>query len=60
MLTTKGLIALCNVLGGTPDYYLIGGIVPETDAITTLIQRLSPNEQQMLYRLLDAYLRGVD
>ena len=60
MLTTKGLIALCNVLGGTPDYYLIGEIVPETDAITTLIQRLSPNEQQMLYRLLDTYLGGVD
>lgn len=60
MLTTKSLIALCNALGGTPDYYLIGEIIPETDAITALIQRLSPNEQKMLYRLLELYLNGVD
>ena len=24
MVTTKGLLALCDVLGGTPNYYLIG------------------------------------
>lgn len=60
LLTTKSLISLCNILGGTPDYYLIGEIVPETDAITILIQHLSPNEQRILYRLLDAYLHDVD
>ena len=60
LLTTKSLIALCNVLGGTPDYYLIGGIAPEPDAITALVQRLSPNEQKMLCRLLETYLRESD
>lgn len=60
MLTTKSLIALCNVLGGTPDYYLIGEITPETDSMTTLIQHLSPDEQKKLCRLLDAYLNDAD
>lgn len=60
LLTTKGLISLCNILGGTPDYYLIGNIVPETDAVTTLIRRLSPNEQKILCRLLDSYLNSID
>lgn len=60
MLTTKSLIALCNVLGGIPDYYLIGEIVPEPDAITALVQRLSPNEQKILCRLLETYLRESD
>lgn len=44
MVTTKGLLALCDVLGGTPNYYLIGELSPEADSITSLI------------RLLNAYL----
>lgn len=60
LLTTKRLIALCNVLGGTPNYYLIGEITAEADAITTLIKRLTPDEQKILCRLLDAYLQNGD
>lgn len=60
LLTTKRLLALCDVLGGTPDYYLIGEITPETDAITMLVKRLSPKEQQILLRLLTAYLENVE
>lgn len=60
LLTTKRLLALCDVLGGTPDYYLIGEITPETDAITTLVKRLSPKEQKMLLRLLATYLENVE
>lgn len=60
MLTTKSLIALCNVLGGTPDYYLIGEIAPEPDVVTDLVQRLSPDEQKMLCHLLETYLREAD
>lgn len=56
MLTTKCLVAMCNILGGTPDYYLLGEIIPEADAITTLIKRLSPREQKKLAQLVDAYL----
>ena len=60
LLTTKRLLALCDVLGGTPDYYLIGEITPEADAITMLVKRLSPKEQQILLRLLTAYLENVE
>lgn len=60
LLTTKRLLVLCDVLGGTPDYYLIGEITPEADAITTLIKRLSPDDQKTLYRLLNAYLEDRD
>lgn len=56
MVTTKGLLALCNVLGGTPNYYLIGELSPEADSITSLIRLLNPVEQKTLIRLLNAYL----
>lgn len=56
MVTTKGLLALCDVLGGTPNYYLIGELSPETDSITSLIRLLNPAEQKTLIRLLNAYL----
>lgn len=60
MLTTKSLISLCHILGGTPDYYLIGEIVPGPDTITALVRRLSASEQKMLCCLLETYLREVD
>lgn len=56
MVTTKGLLALCDVLGGTPNYYLIGELSPEADSITSLIRLLNPVEQKTLIRLLNAYL----
>ena len=56
LLTTKCLLALCDILGGTPDYYLVGEITPEADDITALVKQLSPTEQKMLCHLLSAYL----
>ena len=56
MVTTKGLLALCDVLGGTPNYYLIGELSPEADSTTSLIRLLNPAEQKTLIRLLNAYL----
>lgn len=60
LLTTKRLLSLCNILGGTPDYYLVGEIVPEADDITALVKRLSPKEQKTLCRLLNTYLESCD
>lgn len=57
LLTTKRLLDLCDILGGTPNYYLLGEIDPEADRITTLIQKLSPSEQKTLCCLLATYLR---
>ena len=61
LLTTKRLLALCDILGGTPDYYLVGEITPEADDdITALVKRLSPAEQKMLCHLLNAYLTSSE
>lgn len=60
LLTTKRLLVLCDVLGGTPNYYLLGEIEPEADRMITLIKKLSPDEQKTLCRLLAAYLEGQD
>lgn len=57
LLTTKRLLDLCDILGGTPNYYLLGEIGPEADRITALIQKLSPSEQKTLCRLLATYLQ---
>lgn len=56
LLTTKCLLALCDILGGTPDYYLVGEITPEADDITALVKQLSPTEQKILRHLLSTYL----
>ena len=57
LLTTKRLLDLCDILGGTPNYYLLGEIDPKADKITALIQKLSPSEQNTLCRLLATYLQ---
>lgn len=44
LLTTKRLLVLYDVLGGTPNYYLLGEIEPEADRMITLIKKLSPDE----------------
>ena len=58
LLTTKRLLDLCNILGGTPNYYLLGEIEPGADRITSLVKELSPDAQEMLCRLLETYLHG--
>ena len=60
LLTTKCLLALYDILGGTPDYYLLGELTPETDGIAALVKQLSPSEQKMLYHLLSAYLANSE
>lgn len=58
LLTTKRLLDLCDILGGTPNYYLLGEIEPGADRITALVKELSPDAQEMLCRLLETYLHG--
>lgn len=54
--TTPFLFKLCNELGKTPDYYLIGRVSEDVDEITKLIIRLSEDEQNILIDLLKTYL----
>ena len=56
-ITAPMLFKLCTVPGNTPDYYLIGRISPEASKLTSLIMRLSPNEQGMLEALLKVYVQ---
>ena len=58
LLTTKRLLDLCDILGGTPNYYLLGEIEPEADRITSLVKKLPPDAQEMLCRLIETYLDG--
>lgn len=60
MLTTRCLLMLCDVLGGTPNYYLIGEIAPETDAVSDLVSHLLPNGQKTLCCLINAYLDATN
>ena len=53
--TIKCIISMCEVLGETPDYYLIGRIAKENDELTELIQRLPPDKQQLLKAILRTY-----
>lgn len=56
LLTTAHLMNLCDVLGGTPNYYLLGESSPEAGPIQQKISQMSPKEQVLLCKLLDVYL----
>lgn len=54
--TTQFIIDLCNVLGRTPDYYLIGQVSDKTDMLTNLIRGLPEREQVICIKLLETYI----
>jgi len=57
MPTTKFILKLCDVLGGTPDYYLIGNIMDDSDNILNLVKRLPGKSQAICCRLIEVYLK---
>lgn len=54
--TLKFLFDICNVLGETPDYYLLGAISNETHEIEQMIRRLPTSQQKILCILIETYL----
>ena len=56
--TTQFIIQLCSELGETPDYYLIGKTLNETDEIIRLIRQLPQDKQEMLCKLLKTYIEN--
>ena len=56
---TTFIIDICNVLGETPDYYLIGNSTETTDKITNLIKTLPPNQQDILIKLLECFISEI-
>ena len=59
MPTTRFILRICDILGETPDYYLIGKITEETDRISELAKRLPNESQRVLRRILEIYLNQI-
>lgn len=57
--TTKLVIELCNVLGETPDYYLIGKITKEANEILNLLKKLPPKDQTIILKLIEKYIEEI-
>ena len=57
--TTAFIFAICNALGETPNYYLIGNPTENTDKITTLIKVLPDDSQAILLKLIDCYISEI-
>lgn len=58
--TTAFVFEICNALGETPDYYLIGNPTDETDKITTLVKTLPTYSQSILLKLLEVYISEIN
>lgn len=54
--TTQFVFQICNALGESPDYYLIGRITEESSELNNLIKSLPQHEQKILCKLLHAYI----
>lgn len=57
--TLKFIIDICNILGETPDYYILGIISNETHEIEQQIRRLPLSQQKILYILIETYLNNI-
>ena len=59
MPTTECILKISNILGNTPDYYLVGTPTSETDEIVNLIKTMPPNNQKKLTELLRFYINNL-
>lgn len=57
--TTAFVFEICNTLGETPDYYLIGNATENTDKITSLIKTLPEYSQNILLKLIELYISEI-
>ena len=57
--TTQFIFKICEVLGETPDYYLIGKATGKTDEIADLIRTLPPDVQEITCKLIETYIENA-
>lgn len=57
--TTQFIFRICDVLGDTPDYYLIGKTSGNADEIISLIRTLPPSAQEIICKLIETYIDNV-
>lgn len=56
--TIKTTAGICDVLGGTLDYYYLGKIEEQSELkIIRLFEQLSQDEQEMAIKLINTYIR---
>lgn len=57
--TTQIIFRICDVLGKTPDYYLIGKISKNTNRMFEILQSLPNDTQRIVLKLLETYLEEI-
>lgn len=57
--TTQLIFRICEAMGETPDYYLIGKPSDTTDKLTNLIKSLPPRTQEITFKLVETYLENI-
>lgn len=57
--TTQFVFKICEILGETPDYYLIGKISEKSTKISALIKSLPAESQRVVCRLLETYIEEI-
>ena len=57
--TTQLVFRICDVLGETPDYYLIGKITEDTNIIVQLLQSMPASIQKIVLKLIETYLESL-
>ena len=58
--TTQTIFRICNILGHTPDYYLIGKLSKEGTRALKLIQSMPADSQRILLNLIETYLKEIN
>lgn len=58
--TVQLIFQICNVLGETPDYYLIGKIsIEDTNKTLQLFQSMPTHAQKITLKLIETYLEEL-
>ena len=57
--TTQFIFKICEALGETPDFYLIGKTNRQTDEIAKLIESLPRDAQTLTLKLIETYIDNV-
>lgn len=57
--TTQNIFKICDILGETPDFYLIGRACEQTNKVTELAKTLPPETQTLLCKLLNTYIENA-
>lgn len=57
--TIQLIFRICDALGETPDYYLIGKISEDTSQTVKLLQSMPANAQRITLKLIETYLEAL-